>query len=424
MSIAIKAENVSKIYQLGEFTTGTLSRDIERWWALKRGKEDPFIKVGELNDRTIRGGGNFVKSLNNISFEIPTGRAIGIIGKNGAGKSTLLKVLSRITSPTNGQIRIKGRVASLLEVGTGFHPELTGRENIYLNGAILGMRKKEISKKFDEIVDFAGVERYIDTPVKRYSSGMYVRLAFAVAANLESEILIVDEVLAVGDAEFQKKSLSKLDSINNQQNKTVLFVSHNTLLIQNLCQEAMLLENGSLIKYGKVDDVISAYLHDKSNNKSKWDGRVGDNNISLLKASINENSIKNEILTSEIIKIMIRLEVKSDIDVFDIGFIINSSFNYPLIRCIYNDYSDVKGIRSGVHDLFFEIPPYTLAPGMYGLTFLLGYPYIKKVETSAADLNFEVKAESEFGNRYFAENALNFNSIIRPNWFKGMKEVV
>jgi lipopolysaccharide transport system ATP-binding protein len=203
MAKAIKVENLSKAYQLGDFGTGTISRDLERYWARLRGKEDPFLKIGETNDRTSTSKSDVVLSLKDLNFEIEQGDAVGIIGRNGAGKSTLLKILSRVTSPTTGVVKIKGRIASLLEVGTGFHPELTGRENIYLNGAILGMRKVEIRRKFEEIVSFAGVERYIDTPVKRYSSGMYVRLAFAVAAHLESEILIVDEVLAVGDAEFQ-----------------------------------------------------------------------------------------------------------------------------------------------------------------------------------------------------------------------------
>jgi lipopolysaccharide transport system ATP-binding protein len=231
--IAIKVENLSKAYQLGDFTTGTLSRDIDRWWAKVRGKEDPFLKIGEANNRAIKGTSDIVWSLKDINLEINQGDAIGIIGKNGAGKSTLLKVLSRVTSPTRGSIKVKGRIASLLEVGTGFHPELTGRENIYLNGAILGMRKKEIARKFDEIVDFSGVERYIDTPVKRYSSGMYVRLAFAVAAYLESEILIIDEVLAVGDAEFQKKCLGKMNEVSKGEGRTVLFVSHNLGTLRN-----------------------------------------------------------------------------------------------------------------------------------------------------------------------------------------------
>ena len=227
----IHVENLSKAYQIGQIGTGTISRDIERFWLTKiLGKEDHFLKIGETNDRSIKGKSDIVWSLRDINFEINQGEAVGIIGKNGAGKSTLLKLLSRVTSPTTGQIKVKGRIASLLEVGTGFHPELSGRENIYLNGAILGMRKKEITGKLDEIIDFSGDERYIDTPVKRYSSGMYVRLAFAVAAHLESEILIVDEVLAVGDAEFQKKCLGKMGDISKGEGRTVLFVSYSAIL--------------------------------------------------------------------------------------------------------------------------------------------------------------------------------------------------
>src|SRR5476651_1152442 len=237
MAKAIKVENLSKMYQLGNFGTGTISRDLERFWAKMRGKEDPFLKIGEINDRSQKGESDIVWSLKDINFEVQQGDAVGIIGRNGAGKSTLLKVLSRVTSPTTGSVKIKGRVASLLEVGTGFHPELSGRENIFLNGAILGMRKAEIKRRFDEIVDFAGVERYIDTPVKRYSSGMYVRLAFAVAAYLESDILIVDEVLAVGDAEFQKKCLGKMGDISKGEGRTVLFVSHNMGTVAQLCNE-------------------------------------------------------------------------------------------------------------------------------------------------------------------------------------------
>ena len=264
MSIAIQAENISKAYQIGEFSTGTISRDIERWWALMRGKEDPFLRIGETNDRSTKGASNVVWSLKDINFDIQQGDAVGIIGKNGAGKSTLLKVLSRVTTPTTGKVKVKGRIASLLEVGTGFHPELTGRENIFLNGAILGMRKHEIKKHFDAIVDFSGVERYIDTPVKRYSSGMYVRLAFAVAAHLESEILIVDEVLAVGDAEFQKKCLGKMSDVSKGEGRTVLFVSHNMGAINSLCSSCLLLKNGNLIKQAAVSDVISSYINENT----------------------------------------------------------------------------------------------------------------------------------------------------------------
>lgn len=258
---AIKVEDLSKAYQIGQIGTGTVSRDLERFWTTRiLKKEDPFLKISETNDRSVKGGSDIVWSLKDINFEINQGDAVGIIGKNGAGKSTLLKLLSRVTSPTTGEIKVKGRIASLLEVGTGFHPELSGRENIYLNGAILGMRKKEITRKLDEIIDFSGVERYIDTPVKRYSSGMYVRLAFAVAAHLESEILIVDEVLAVGDAEFQKKCLGKMGDISRGEGRTVLFVSHNMAAVQNLCGSGIVLKNGQVSFSGSVDQAIENYL--------------------------------------------------------------------------------------------------------------------------------------------------------------------
>jgi len=258
-NFAIKVENLSKAYQLGDIGTGTISRDLERWYARLRGKEDPFLKIGETNDRSTKGFSDIVWSLKDINFEIEQGDAVGIIGRNGAGKSTLLKILSKVTAPTTGRISGKGRIASLLEVGTGFHPELSGRENIFLNGAILGMRKKEIQRKLEEIVDFAGIERYLDTPVKRYSSGMYVRLAFAVAAHLESEILIVDEVLAVGDAEFQKKCLGKMGEVSKGEGRTVLFVSHNMASVQKLCNKGILLEHGQLSKFDQVSKVIEEY---------------------------------------------------------------------------------------------------------------------------------------------------------------------
>jgi lipopolysaccharide transport system ATP-binding protein len=258
---AIKVENLSKIYRLGEIGTGSIGQDVDRWFKTKvLGKEDPFLKIGEANDRANKGNSDIVYSLRDINFEIEQGDAVGIIGRNGAGKSTLLKILSRVTTPTTGKINIKGRVASLLEVGTGFHPELTGRENIYLNGAILGMRKREIDRKLDEIIDFSGVERYIDTPVKRYSSGMYVRLAFAVAAHLESEILIVDEVLAVGDAEFQKKCLGKMGEVSKGEGRTVLFVSHNMQAVQTLCTQAIFMNNGTIrTRAGDVQEIVNIY---------------------------------------------------------------------------------------------------------------------------------------------------------------------
>jgi len=292
MPVLIKADNVSKAYQLGEFSTGTITQDIERWWYKMRGKEDPFLMIGEINDRTKKGETNFVWSLKEINFQIEKGDSVGIIGRNGAGKSTLLKLLSRVTSPTTGSIKIKGRIASLLEVGTGFHPELTGRENIYLNGAILGMRKKAIQQKFDQIVDFSGVERYIDTPVKRYSSGMYVRLAFAVAAHLDSEILIIDEVLAVGDSEFQKKCLNKMGEVSKEEGRTILFVSHNMAAIQNLCDKIIYLDNGVLKQMGPSSQVVSMYLRSSLNansiNLSERTDRIGSGAIRFEKIEFHD----------------------------------------------------------------------------------------------------------------------------------------
>ena len=257
----IEVERLSKAYELGKIGTGTISRDIERFVRTRvLGQEDPFLKIGERNDRSVKGDSPIVWSLRDLDFSIQQGEAVGIIGKNGAGKSTLLKLPSRVTAPTVGSIKIKGRISSLLEVGTGFHPELTGRENIFLNGAILGMRKKEIAKKLDEIIAFSGVERYIDTPVKRYSSGMYVRLAFAVAAHLDSEILIFDEVLAVGDAEFQNKCLGKMGDISKGEGRTVLFVSHNMAAVQNLCNRGIVLDRGEIAYQGEIDGAVKNYL--------------------------------------------------------------------------------------------------------------------------------------------------------------------
>jgi len=261
MATAISFEHVSKMYQLGVVGTGTISNDLKRWWAMSvRGKEDPFLKVGQTNDRTTKGDSEFVYALQDITFDVEEGDVVGIIGKNGAGKSTLLKLLSRITAPTSGTIKARGRIASLLEVGTGFHPELTGRENIYMNGSIMGMRKHEIDRKLDEIVDFAGVERYLDTPTKRYSSGMTVRLGFAVAAFLEPEILVVDEVLAVGDAEFQKKAIGKMQDVAQNGGRTVLFVSHNMASVRSLCQHGVVLKNGMVEMTGTADECVDFYI--------------------------------------------------------------------------------------------------------------------------------------------------------------------
>jgi len=264
--VILKVENVSKQYRLGVVGTGTISHDFNRFLAKVTGKEDPYLKIGESNDRSTKGTSEYVWALKDIDFEVKRGEILGIIGKNGAGKSTLLKILSKVTGPTTGCIKYNGRIASLLEVGTGFHPEMTGRENIFLNGAILGMTKKEISHKLDEIIEFSGCERYVDTPVKRYSSGMKVRLAFAVAAFLEPDILVVDEVLAVGDAEFQKKAIGKMQNISSQAGRTVLFVSHDMVAVRNLCSRCIILEKGVVIFKGEVEVGINEYISQTERN--------------------------------------------------------------------------------------------------------------------------------------------------------------
>ncbi len=300
--IILKAENISKQYRLGVVGTGTLSHDFNRWWHRVRGKEDPYLKVGETNDRSTKGTSEYVWALQDINFEVERGEVLGIIGKNGAGKSTLLKILSKVTAPTTGVIKSRGRIASLLEVGTGFNPELTGRENIYLNGAILGMTKKEIASKIDEIIAFSGCERYIDTPTKRYSSGMTVRLAFAVAAFLEPEILVVDEVLAVGDAEFQKKAIGKMQDISREGGRTVLFVSHDMAAISSLCSRLIVLENGGVGFNGETKEGIGYYL---TSDESIGIFNIGQNKINLIEVNNNKGFVSGKNLS-----IRIHLQVK------------------------------------------------------------------------------------------------------------------
>lgn len=358
MPLAIKVENVSKAYQLGEFSSGTLSRDLERWWALYRGKEDPFLKVGETNDRAVKGNSDIVWSLKDLNFEIQQGDAVGIIGKNGAGKSTLLKVLSQVTSPTTGNIKVKGRIASLLEVGTGFHPELTGRENIYLNGAILGMRKSEITRKLDEIIDFSGVERYVDTPVKRYSSGMYVRLAFAVAAHLESEILIVDEVLAVGDAEFQRKCLGKMGEVSKGEGRTVLFVSHNMGAVKNLCNKGFLFRNGILAESGNISHVIDRYFYNSTQNENGIRKLFPENQAGYFSAwkIVDKPVYDFTIYSEESFKIEFTFEAKDILKNVEFGLVIRNSEGQLILGCNSRDFGrDYLYIEKGCHKFSFDL---------------------------------------------------------------------
>ncbi|WP_367757361.1 polysaccharide ABC transporter ATP-binding protein [Flavobacterium sp. WC2430] len=325
--IILKAENISKQYRLGQVGTGTLSHDLNRWWHQVRGKENPYLKIGDTNDRSTKGESDYVWALQDINFEVERGEILGIIGKNGAGKSTLLKILSRVTAPTTGSIKFGGRVASLLEVGTGFNGEMTGRENIFLNGAILGMTKKEITSKIDEIIDFSGCERYIDTPVKRYSSGMYVRLAFAVAAFLEPDILIVDEVLAVGDAEFQKKAIGKMQDISRGGGRTVLFVSHNMDSIMRLCTKVALMRNGLIVDYGSTNKVIDSYLRLDFGTTAmkKWEGKLKNCNIvKILEAKVHnlQYEIQENFQVTESVGVTVQYQV------IESGYKIHSAFNF------------------------------------------------------------------------------------------------
>ncbi len=288
-NIVIKATDISKQYRLGLVGSGTLRDDMASFWAKLRGKEDPTLTVGQVNDRTQKSSSDYVWALKDINFEVKQGEILGIIGKNGAGKSTLLKILSKITAPTTGSIKIKGRIASLLEVGTGFHGELSGRENIYINGAVLGMSRREVSRKLDEIVDFAGVEKYMDTPVKRYSSGMTVRLGFAVAAHLDPDILVVDEVLTVGDAEFQKKAIGKMQDVSNEEGRTILFVSHNMTSVQSLCGRGIYLKNGNVEYIDSIKKVIDRYISTeyKQITHREWQkGELGDDIAEIKSAKL------------------------------------------------------------------------------------------------------------------------------------------
>lgn len=318
----LKIENLSKQYRLGLVGTRTLGDDLKRWWYSMRGKEDPFLKVGDVNDRTTKATSNYIWALKDINLEVKRGEVVGIIGKNGAGKSTLLKLLSKITSPTTGSIKSRGTVASLLEVGTGFNGELTGKENIYLNGAILGMTKAEITQKYDEIVEFSGCERYIDTPVKRYSSGMTVRLAFAVAAFLEPDILIVDEVLAVGDAEFQKKAIGKMQEISKGHGRTVLFVSHNMAAVQNLCTRGIIIEEGNMVFDGEVDDAINKYLKGniKFNNLLEIEVRKGNGKVKLESFNVYGDDLDSPIISGSKLNFEFEFYNPDNIEIKDIQF--------------------------------------------------------------------------------------------------------
>ncbi|WP_136480564.1 ABC transporter ATP-binding protein [Cognatitamlana onchidii] len=360
--IILKVENISKQYRLGTIGTGTISHDLNRWWHRMRGKEDPYLKIGETNDRATKGKSQYAWALKDISFEVERGEVLGIIGKNGAGKSTLLKILSKVTGPTTGEIKTKGRIASLLEVGTGFHPEMTGKENVFLNGAILGMTKAEINSKLYEIIEFSGCQRYIDTPVKRYSSGMKVRLAFAVAAFLEPDILVVDEVLAVGDAEFQKKAIGKMQDISKGDGRTVLFVSHNMAAVKDLCTRGVVLVDGKIDFQGNVDSCIDFYLkNEKAQKIYNKKGHCNSNYVARVFITDDlGDEVERAIQRSEKIYLNFELYINDATDVY-FGSTLLSNLNDPIISLPF----DNKFINTGFVHIKILLPTKNLKGGEY-----------------------------------------------------------
>ena len=416
----IEVNDVSKQYRLGQVGPRALSHDINRWIHRIQGKEDPYLKIGEENNRIIKGNSDYVWALRNIDFSVNQGEVVGIIGRNGAGKSTILKLLSKVTGPTTGQIKIKGKIASLLEVGTGFHPDLSGRENIFLNGAILGMTRKEIQQNLDAIVDFAGVERYIDTPVKRYSSGMYVRLAFAVAAHLDPDILIVDEVLAVGDAEFQKKCLGKMQDVSQQDGRTIIFVSHNMTAIKTLCSRAIWLDNGMVQQTGETNYIIDRYLSkqlqstnlreiDYSNNQ-----RFGNKDIQFLKVALETE--KDIIRISD--KVVIYFEFKCFIEHVDLNMSLVLYTQDEI--CVLNTASRLIKGELGNYVARCFIPAHFLNDETYRVRILV----VKNAATVLIDIDnivsFEINDIEREGN-WFGK----WVGVVRPilNWnFERVKQ--
>jgi lipopolysaccharide transport system ATP-binding protein len=420
----IKVENLDKLYSLANVGTGTIATDLNRWWHKVRGKEDPYLKVGQTNDRTKKGNGEFVWALKDINFEVNQGEVLGIIGKNGAGKSTLLKILSRVTVQTAGSIKVKGRIASLLEVGTGFHPDLTGRENIFLNGAILGMTKHEIKSKLDEIIDFSGVERYIDTPVKRYSSGMYVRLAFAVAAHLEPEILIVDEVLAVGDADFQKKCLGKMKDVSGQ-GRTVLFVSHNMPSIRTLCDKCMYLEHGMVKKIGETDSIIGEYL---SGGNRELIGDRTEIPASLSYHGTGEARFKKAMLLNEKneqiqqleflekLKIYFTLDVKKDLTDVSLAVFIINQYGDQVTMAMPGEKYEATSFSTGLHEATVTFEE-ELMPGNYSLGLGLSFFHTgSDIDYIESFYPFTVSKESKTKNLEYPWATVHGYIKPKTNW--------
>lgn len=397
--IVLKAENISKQYRLGTVGSGTLRDDLTKWWHEVRGKENPLMKVGDVNDRSIKGDSEYVWALQDINFEVKQGEVLGIIGKNGAGKSTLLKILSKVTAPTTGNIKVKGRIASLLEVGTGFHPELTGRENIYLNGAILGMKKKEMDKKMDEIVEFAGIARYSDTPTKRYSSGMTVRLGFAVAAYLEPEILVVDEVLAVGDKEFQRKAIGKMQDISNHHGRTILFVSHNMDSVRNLCNRGLVLESGVNIFEGTQLESVDFYLNNQSQKATNKLFFTEKGNYFGEIHSISVNEKQEDILVGDDLEVRVCFSLLQESNQrIDISLAITNDDDIDIMKLSTGlmANSPVKNIIGEKQTLTFRTKNINLNIGLYAITFRIVENRANHARLRVDNvILFEVKSEQD-----------------------------
>ena len=422
-NIAIEFEHVSKQYRLGLVSTKTLSHDIRRFWITNiLHHEDPYLKIGETNDRSTKGSSEYVWALRDIDFKVEQGDVVGIIGKNGAGKSTLLKLLSRVTGPTTGTIRAHGRIGSLLEVGTGFHGEMTGRENIFMNGAILGMTRNEIQSKLDEIIDFSGCERYIDTPVKRYSSGMTVRLGFAVAAFLEPEILVVDEVLAVGDAEFQKKAIGKMKDVSQGQGRTVLFVSHNMASVQRLCNHGVLLEKGQIKFLGGIADTIHTYLADQVIQSEFVNSNPNpQDKMNLLWAKVTP-AIGDTCYADVPMDIKFAVRVNKPMNEMVIGFNIVSAFQQMLARADYNDIDGRKTLEPGEYEFHFQIPANTFSNGEYRVVFDIAEAKVKDyADADKSSLTFEIVPDPKSQVNVFCENIPSKFSIIRGKWLQSIK---
>lgn len=407
--VIVKIENLSKQYRLGQVGTGTLSHDLNRWWHSIRGKEDPYLKIGEVNDRTQKVSSSYVWAIKDINFDVKKGEVLGIIGKNGAGKSTLLKILSKVTGPTTGSIKAKGRIAALLEVGTGFHPEMTGRENIFMNGTIMGMNRHEIAAKLEEIVEFAGVAMYLDTPVKRYSSGMMVRLGFAIAAHLEPEILIVDEVLAVGDMEFQKKAIGKMKDVSAGQGRTVIFVSHNMGAISQLCNRGIVMNQGGVSFDGGTNDAIGFYLG--MNNEESSAIYINPfpkpkSDILEISTSSKEGLNKSSFPFDESIELTFLLKVHDDHKNSLIGFSIHETSGKKIFTA--NQVIKELKYKNETIKVKAKIPSNFLVPGSYMVKAALHIPNMETISVLDSKIGFDIE---ETGSAYFIYQGADYGVV-------------